>query len=169
MAYSGALTPMAMKLLLHQSEQDFQDGTVIPMAMWGGWQVAHTSDSRRVIPDRKNGGVKIIGDKRIKGFPDLTLVHPDVGVVIAELKREHGWEWKPGQREWLDVFAAVGAAQGDWLGAALNTLAPEVVEALGPMPRVYAALWRPGDIAAIEDVLIRHTTESAIWWPDRRP
>lgn len=168
MAYSGALTPMAMQLLLHQSEADFQNETVIPMALWGGWKVAHTSDSRRVIPDRRNGGTKVIGDKKIKGYPDLTLVHPDGGVIITELKREHGWDWREGQQEWLTAFATVAAAQGDWFAAVLANLAPEVSEALGPMPRVYAALWRPGDVAMIEDVLIRHRFDAATWWPEYR-
>lgn len=161
------LDDLGKKLVLPQSEADWQNKTVIPMAQWGGWKVAHTSDSRKQVRTA-GGGTKTVGDKKIKGYPDLTLVHPRHGVVIAELKREDGWEWREGQREWLDQIAEVAMAQRDWAIAAAAQLGPDVVDALGPMPRVYAALWRPGDVDMVEDVLIRHQFDAATWWPDHR-
>lgn len=49
-----------------------------------GWLCYHPFDSRRSSP----------------GFPDLVMVHPEHGVVFAELKREDG-KLSPFQTNWV--------------------------------------------------------------------
>ena len=165
MKYQRGLTDFDKQLILNLDETEFQNKIVVPMAIANGWRVAHTSDSRRIVTGT-DGAPKAIGDKQIKGYPDLTLAHPTVGIVIAELKRETGWHWRPGQREWLDTIAMVAAAQDDW--AIAVEARTDLAGLLGPMPRVYAALWRPGDIDDLEAVLERHRTDTATWWPNHR-
>jgi hypothetical protein len=55
------------------SEKDWQ-AQVIAEAARFGWLVYHTYDSRRST----------------SGFPDLVLVHPQRGVIFAELKSDKG-------------------------------------------------------------------------------
>ncbi|HMM41923.1 MAG TPA: hypothetical protein PKA95_08485 [Thermomicrobiales bacterium] len=43
------------------------------------------------------------------GFPDLVLVRGDV-LIVAELKREIGYEVSPAQERWLSALAAVARA-----------------------------------------------------------
>ena len=88
--------------------------TVVSAARMLGWHTYHTHDSRRSD----------------KGFPDLVLVHPDHGLIFAELKTEKGrvrpeqWEWiwrleKAGERVfvwrpsyWDEVQAVLNGWQG---------------------------------------------------------
>ena len=79
---------------------------VIAAAQGYGWLVYHTFDSRRSA----------------KGYPDLTMAHPDHGLIFAELKREGG-KPSPEQEDWLATLRL--AAHGD--------------------ARVVVALWRPSD------------------------
>ena len=71
------------------TEKQFQ-AQVVGLAKQLGWMAYHTYDSRRSEP----------------GYPDLTLVHPQHGLIFAELKTEKG-RVSPEQREWLEVLSAV--------------------------------------------------------------
>lgn len=74
-------------------ERTLQD-TVIRMARNLGWLVMHPYDSRRTVP----------------GYPDLTCVHPEHGVVWMELKVQDPRKGRvrKEQREWLDALSAAG-------------------------------------------------------------
>ncbi len=76
---------------------------VIDLAHLTGWLVFHVHDSRRCPGP---------------GFPDLTLVHPQRGFLMAELKSATG-RLSPAQAAWLDALHAAG---------------------------VEVAVWRPGDL-----------------------
>ena len=62
----------------------------------------------------------VIGEiVRGKGVPDLVAYrkNPDTGVyevLAAELKREEESEWREGQKEWLEAFAAMGITTQVW-------------------------------------------------------
>ena len=86
---------MTHTLVNEVTERQLQD-TIIRMAELLGWSVYHTFDSRRSQ----------------RGYPDLTCVHPEHGLVFMELKREKGrvstWQtfWlaqltRAGQRAYL--------------------------------------------------------------------
>lgn len=157
------LNSLGLALAREMNETDFQNDLVIPMAEYGGWKVMHISDSRKQV------GGELVGDAGTAGYPDLHLVHPRYGEIHAELKRQVGWKWRKGQRDWLDAFAEVAAVQADWATSAAAHLGDAVVDLLGPMPRVYAALWRPEDLPIIEHVLVHHRLDLGVWWPDNDP
>lgn len=157
-----------LQLLSGVTEKEWQNDSVIPMARAGGWEVHHTSDSRREVR-RRDGTALLVGDAQAAGYPDLTLVHRDHGVIVAELKKQKRWKWKPGQRDWLDTIAAVAAAQRDWALTAAALLPDDALDALGPLPRVYAAFWRPLDAQMVEDVLVHHHLDRGVWWPANDP
>lgn len=73
---------------------------VIDVARAYGWTVFHVGDSRRQVK-----GGRMVGDRQIAGFPDLTLVHPARGFVFAELKTDKG-KLSDKQVETLDLMAA---------------------------------------------------------------
>lgn len=76
----------------HITEAQWQR-TVMELALWQGWRVYHVPDSRRVTD---------------RGYPDLTLVHPDRGQVVwLELKTNRG-RLKPDQREWIAALRRAG-------------------------------------------------------------
>jgi len=81
------------------TEREWQK-QVVDLARKCGWQVFHVGDSRRQVK-----GGRMVGDRQIAGFPDLTLVHPSRGFVFAELKAEKG-RLSAKQVETLDVMAA---------------------------------------------------------------
>lgn len=77
-------------------EKTFQQ-QVINLARQLGWRVYHPYDSRRSVP----------------GYPDLTLVSTEHGVIWAELKTEKG-RLSSAQREWLDHLTASGQTAVIW-------------------------------------------------------
>jgi len=83
------------------SEKQLQS-RLIALARLYGWRVAHFHDSRRQVQP----GV-FVGDTAARGFPDMALVHPELGFVCMELKKEIG-KLSPEQREWLDELTEVG-------------------------------------------------------------
>lgn len=84
---------------MQPSEAEFQHA-VRQLAAWQGWRSWHFSDSRRVGPRGR-----LVGDAGAAGFPDLTMVHPEYGIVFAELKSVKG-RLRPAQRESLDQLLA---------------------------------------------------------------
>lgn len=71
--------------------------TVIDAARLAGWLVYHPFDSRRSEP----------------GYPDLTLVHPERGLVFAELKTARG-RLSAAQVRWLTAIGQAGARAYVW-------------------------------------------------------
>jgi len=71
---------------------------VIQIATLTGWNVFHAYDSRRCPGP---------------GFPDLTMVHPQRGFLMAELKSEHG-RVTAAQQQWLDALSAAGVEVAVW-------------------------------------------------------
>lgn len=71
--------------------------TVIEAAAMLGWHHFHVQYS--------------IGSQR--GFPDLVLVHPDHGVVYAELKSERG-KVRPEQVTWINLLRDAGQQAFVW-------------------------------------------------------
>jgi hypothetical protein len=112
------MTTARHQLDLAMSEEDLQ-AQILQLAKLEGWLRHHTRPART-----QDGGWRtpLQGDK---GYPDLTLAHPDGLVVIAELKTQRG---KPTveQDVWLDALN----------GAEL-----------------YSACWRPSDWDFIEQLL----------------
>ena len=105
------------------TEKEFQ-ASVQELAVPCGWRTYHVHDSRRQVRDR--GGLPAyVGDKDIKGFPDLVLVRPP-RTIFAELKKEKG-RVTPEQRQTLNL--------------------------LGECPGVETYLWRPSDWDQIMDIL----------------
>ena len=90
------------------TEKAFQTA-VLRLAALYRWRSYHTRDSR----------------KSAAGFPDLVLVHPQRGIVYAELKSDSG-KLRPEQEEWIELLTAAGA-------------------------RVF--VWRPDDFPAIASIL----------------
>ena len=84
-----------------ESESEFQ-GRVIALAYAKGWRIYHTYDSRRSVA----------------GFPDLLMLHPQHGQIVAELKTEKG-KLTPQQANWLLAFEAAGLAAAIWRPADL--------------------------------------------------
>lgn len=72
------------------TEADFQR-TVVDAARTLGWQVYHTTYS--------------VGSDR--GYPDLTLAHPNHGMLWLELKGPRGKVY-PEQQEWIDFLNLAG-------------------------------------------------------------
>jgi hypothetical protein len=108
------------------NERDFQR-EVMEFARVCGWTAFHVSDSRKVA------GGRLVGDRSIAGFPDLTMIHPDRGFVFAELKAEKG-RVTDRQRH---VLGLMGQA------------------ALGCGGAVWVHLWRPSDMMGVIVPLLR--------------
>ena len=107
------------------SEADWQ-AKVIDAAHLHGWRVAHFRPAKT---QRKDGSVfhqTPVGADG-KGWPDLVLVHPNRGVVFAELKAEREG-LKPEQVVWRDRLLEAGA---DWF------------------------MWKPSDWPAVQITLTR--------------
>ena len=96
-------------LLASLSEKDWQ-AHVVGVLRDHGWLVYHPYDSRRSAA----------------GYPDLTAVHPERGLLLlVELKTARG-RCTADQRRWM--------------------------KALGGVVSVYNATWRPRDIDEVERV-----------------
>jgi hypothetical protein len=84
---------------------------VVELALLHGWHVTHFRASRTC----RGWRTAILG---LPGYPDLTLCHPRLGLVFAELKTEHG-AITPGQAGWIAVLRDAGQRAyvwrpGDW-------------------------------------------------------
>lgn len=108
------------------NEKEFQ-GQVVEFARLCGWESFHVSDSRKVA------GGRLVGDRSIAGFPDLTLVHQGRGFVFAELKAEKG-KLTARQRQVLDLMSSA---------------------ALVCRGKVRVHVWRPSDMMATIVPLLR--------------
>ena len=96
----------------NMTERELQNN-VVAMARALGWMPYHTFDSRRSEP----------------GYPDLTLVHRDMGRVLwAELKTMKG-RVSPAQMDWLSALYDVALDRGlevytwrpdDWLSGSIE-------------------------------------------------
>lgn len=89
------------------SEASFQR-TVAEAARIAGWRVAHFPASLSV-----RGRHLTATAYDAAGFPDLTLAHPERGLMFREVKTDSG-AIRPAQREWLRTLRAAGADAGIW-------------------------------------------------------
>lgn len=94
----GAInTPPAPKI----SERAYQD-LIVEAAHLFGWRAAHF---RAAINARGHRMTPVAYDG--EGYPDLTLLHPRLGVVWWEVKDARG-QPSPAQRAWLEHLTAGG-------------------------------------------------------------
>ena len=89
------------------SERELQ-ASVIEYANLLGYLVFHAHDSRREIVDAQ-GQSRLIGDEKMKGFPDLVLARPP-RLIFAELKAEVG-KLSRDQFVWRTVLEACSRPQ----------------------------------------------------------
>jgi hypothetical protein len=94
------------RVLRTVSEESFL-GQVLEYARLFGWRCFHAR------PAETARGVRTAVQGDGVGFPDLVLVHPHHGVLVAELKREAG-KLKPEQERWIADFRAAGVAAYVW-------------------------------------------------------
>ena len=106
------------------NERQFQ-AAVVELAKWQGWTVFHP------LPAQNERGQWRTATQGDIGFPDLVLVHPERGVIFAELKTAIG-KLSDAQNDWLMCLHAAGAE---------------------------AYVWRPRDINDIKDRLTRSPNE----------
>jgi hypothetical protein len=76
-----------------------------------GWLAGHLSNMQ--VVRMRDGNTRAIPDKNAAGFPDLVLVHPLRGIVVAELKMP-GRKPDEAQLRWLHVLGAVGIVTYVW-------------------------------------------------------
>ena len=110
--------------LLKVNERQFQ-AAIIELAKWQGWKVFHPLPAQNARGDWRTAQAGDIG------FPDLVLVHPERGIIFAELKTAIG-KLTDAQNDWLMCLHAAGAE---------------------------AYVWRPRDIAEIKTRLQRSPNE----------
>ena len=106
------------------NERQFQ-AAVMELARWQGWKAFHP------LPAQNERGHWRTATQGDIGFPDLVLVHPERGVIFAELKTAIG-KLSDAQNDWLTCLHAAGAE---------------------------AYVWRPRDINDIKDRLTRSPNE----------
>ena len=102
-----------MTTAVHMTEAQFTD-TVVELAKWHRWQVAHFR------PARTTRGWRTTMQGHI-GFPDLVLARAGV-VLLVELKTIHG-KLGRGQQEWADQ---IGAAYRLWRPTDLEEIKREL-------------------------------------------
>lgn len=102
-----------------ESEASFTRA-VLAYAHLHGWRCAHFRPART----ERGWRTAVSGDG--VGFPDLIMVHPGRGRVVAAELKVGANKPTPSQRDWLSAFGAAG---------------------------VSAYLWTPADWASIESVL----------------
>jgi len=73
-------------------EKDWQD-EVIALGHAYGWFIAHSK------PCKLGKRTMTAWGADGKGYPDLTLVHPEFGILFRELKQDRNYA-SPEQREW---------------------------------------------------------------------
>ena len=117
---SKGCMPHSTNPMFKINERQFQ-AAILELARWQGWKVFHPLPAQN---DRGQWRTATQGDI---GFPDLVLVHPERGVIFAELKTSIG-RATPDQKLSLETLTAAG---------------------------VEAYLWRPIDIQAIRTRLGR--------------
>lgn len=88
------------------SEKDFQQ-QVVALAILHGWMVHH------VRPGMSSKGAWMTQVQGHPGFPDLVLMHPERGVIFAELKTVKG-RLSENQVEWCRGLDAAGAETYVW-------------------------------------------------------
>jgi len=113
--------------------------TVIELAQFAGWKVAHFRPART-----KDGWrTAVAGDV---GFPDLVLAKSG-SVIFAELKSQSG-RVDTSQKEWL---AALTDTDPDvWSGVQVAAVASGSEH----FPQLFSVyLWRPSDMSEIRSVL----------------
>ncbi len=89
---------------------------LVDLAHTFGWHVAGFR------PARTSKGWRTPVKYDGKGFPDLTLAHPEHGVVFAELKADRG-RLSPEQAVWHAVLKAAGARVFIWYPSDANEIA----------------------------------------------
>ena len=92
---------------MHLTEAHFQQA-VYEAARLNGWLVAHFGSS-----EGADGNWRTTTRYDAKGFPDLVLAHPTLGVLFRELKTDRGTLTKF-QIEWLDLLYTAGADSAVW-------------------------------------------------------
>ena len=96
------------------NERQFQ-AAVIELAKWQGWKVFHPLPAQNARGDWRTAQA---GDV---GFPDLVLVHPERGVIFAELKTAIG-KLSDAQNDWLMCLHAAGAEAYVWRPVDIQTI-----------------------------------------------
>jgi hypothetical protein len=104
-----------MKLAKAMTEGGLQTA-IMAYAKLRHWRAVH------IRPARMKSGRIATPYEGDSGLPDLILAR-DQRVVLAELKRQADWQWKPGQQEWL-------AASGGYLWQPIDWLNGHVQEVL---------------------------------------
>jgi hypothetical protein len=85
---------------------------VLELARWHGWLAFHP------LPAQNGRGQWRTAQAGDTGFPDLVLVHPDRGIIFAELKTAIG-RLTDQQTRWLAALKAAGAEAYVWRPADL--------------------------------------------------
>ena len=103
---------------LRPTEDQCED-TIIDAAKLAGWRVHVERRSRT-----KDGWATAI--KGHKGWPDMTLAHPDGRLIVVELKRKPN-KPTPDQEAWLSTLRACGVdARIVWVPEELDALLSEI-------------------------------------------
>jgi hypothetical protein len=100
--------------LLKVNERQFQ-AAIIELAKWQGWKVFHPLPAQNGRGDWRTAQAGDIG------FPDLVLVHPERGVIFAELKTAIG-KLSDTQNDWLMCLHAAGAEAYVWRPRDINDI-----------------------------------------------
>lgn len=83
------------------------EDSIIAHAERFGWRVHAERTSHRP------GGKFETAIKGSKGYPDLTMIHPKVGLVVVELKRAPN-KVEPEQEVWLQAFVDADVRTAVW-------------------------------------------------------